>query len=50
VQVPVSCYTFGSPRVGNNAFVKEFNRIVDKAVRVVHRNDLVPTLPPAAVG
>ena len=36
---------FGSPRVGNGAFVAEYNALVPEALRVVNRNDIVPTVP-----
>ena len=40
----VSCATFGSPRVGNGAFVAFFNERVD-SVRYVHGNDMVTLVP-----
>jgi len=44
----VSCYTFGSPKVGNKAFVTSYNRRVPDTFRFVNRADLVPSLPPGA--
>ena len=41
----VDMINFGSPRVGNGAFVAEYNALVPEAVRVVNRNDIVPTVP-----
>ena len=41
----VTMYNYGSPRVGNRAFVRRFNRAVPDAVRVINGSDLVPTLP-----
>jgi triacylglycerol lipase len=41
----IQCYTFGSPRVGNQAFVDAFNKSVDVSVRVVNGQDIVPTRP-----
>lgn len=41
-------YTFGAPRVGTRSFVRG---VADASVhRVVHGADVVPTLPPSAVG
>ncbi len=39
-------YTFGSPRVGNERFREQFNKLFNHAYRVVNGNDLVPHLPP----
>lgn len=42
-----SLYTFGSPRVGNESFRRQFNeRSQHRAYRVVNGNDLVPHVPP----
>jgi hypothetical protein len=38
-------YNYGSPRVGNRAFVKRFNALVPDSIRVINGSDLVPTLP-----
>lgn len=38
--------TFGSPRVGNAAFVEEFRQNVYSSLRVVRKPDPVPLLPP----
>ncbi len=38
-------YNFGSPRVGNLAFCEIFDFMID-GFRVVHNNDIVPSLPP----
>ena len=38
-------YNYGSPRVGNRAFVACFNRLVPDSIRVINGTDLVPTLP-----
>lgn len=38
-------YNFGSPRVGNDFFVYDFNTKI-KGFRIVHNNDIVPTVPP----
>ena len=41
----VTMYNYGSPRVGNRAFVDEYNRLVPDSVRVVNGADAVPTVP-----
>ena len=41
----VDMINFGSPRVGNGAFVAQYNALVPGAVRVVNRNDIVATVP-----
>jgi pimeloyl-ACP methyl ester carboxylesterase len=41
-------YTYGSPRVGNVAFVAELPR--ESHCRFVHRDDWVPTVPPEFTG
>lgn len=44
-------YTFGKPRVGNQAYSDSFSaRFAGSAYRCVYRNDLVPTVPSHAVG
>ena len=41
---------FGCPRVGNKAFVKSYNKRVDKTVRIENGNDIVTKLPFAFMG
>jgi predicted lipase len=41
----VKCISFGSPRVGNENFVKWFQSTVDSNVRIVNEHDPVPHLP-----
>jgi predicted lipase len=43
-ELHVSVYTFGSPRVGNKAFVNVF-KAVDVSVRCVNGSDIVCSLP-----
>lgn len=43
--VEVTCCTFGSPRVGNYAFSKEFDDNVDISLRYVNENDIVTSMP-----
>lgn len=40
----VLCYTFGSPRVGNNLFASQYNKWVSETYRVVNENDRVASL------
>jgi len=47
---PTVVYTFGSPRVGNAAFVEAYNRLVPHSYRLVHNEDPVPHLPPEWTG
>ncbi|KDO34788.1 hypothetical protein SPRG_00849 [Saprolegnia parasitica CBS 223.65] len=41
----VSMYNFGGPRVGNPAFVRQYNRTVPESFRVVFDGDLVAGIP-----
>jgi hypothetical protein len=41
----VKCVTFGSPRVGNDDFVKKFNEILNKSIRCVNADDIVTRRP-----
>jgi len=43
-------HTFGSPRVGDAHFASRFAQLVPHALRFVAGKDLVPSLPPAAMG
>ncbi|GAB4427461.1 MAG: hypothetical protein Kow0031_07490 [Anaerolineae bacterium] len=42
----VSCYTLGSPKVGNPAFAAAYNKLVPDTHRIVNDADVVPTIPP----
>jgi predicted lipase len=42
----VSCYTLGSPKVGNDDFVASYNQRVPNSFRLVNHGDLIPSLPP----
>jgi triacylglycerol lipase len=42
----VSCYTFGSPKVGNKAFADFYNKNVPETYRWVNGADMVPNIPP----
>ncbi|KAI8113943.1 hypothetical protein M9434_002071 [Picochlorum sp. BPE23] len=37
----VMCYTYGSPRVGNSAFVRSYNLMVPNTWNIMHLNDIV---------
>ena len=41
----VTCYTFGSPKVGNQAFVDSYNRRVPQTFRIINGGDGVTWLP-----
>ena len=43
--VSVSVYTYGSPKVGNRAFVRAYNQRVPKTFRFVYGRDIVPQVP-----
>ena len=46
-------YTFGSPRGGNIYFSKYFTNInnkIENSYRITHNRDIVPHLPPNALG
>lgn len=42
-------YTFGSPRVGNSAFVSSYNSIMEQSIRVINAYDMVPRFPPQSL-
>jgi len=42
----IKCYTFGSPNVGNNNFLKEYNKRINISLRIVNKNDIIQYLPP----
>jgi triacylglycerol lipase len=46
-----SVYTFGAPRLGNDAFARNYNRQLQaKTFRLVNHNDIVPRVPPKSWG
>ena len=47
---PMASYTFGSPRVGNGAFVKAYNDAIPNTTRVVNAGDIVPMVPLLIMG
>ncbi len=46
----IEVITFGGPRIGNNAFVKSYNKRVCKTLRVENGNDIVTKVPFASWG
>jgi len=44
---PISCITYGSPRVGCHTFAKIFNKKIKNSLRFVNDNDPVPCIPTA---
>ncbi|BDA51092.1 probable phospholipase A1-Igamma1, chloroplastic at C-terminar half [Coccomyxa sp. Obi] len=43
--VRVGCYTYGSPRVGNHAFAREFNQVVPHCWHIINNQDAVARAP-----
>lgn len=46
----LTLYTFGSPRVGDQAFATYFDKIVPDTYRIVHNKDLVAHIPQRFLG
>lgn len=46
----VDTYLFASPMVGNAAFVKTYNALVQNSYRIVNQPDIVPKLPGILLG
>ncbi|KXZ49775.1 hypothetical protein GPECTOR_19g226 [Gonium pectorale] len=44
----ISLYTYGAPRVGNQAFAEDFDARVTDAWRMVNPKDVVPRVPPVS--
>jgi len=44
--IPITVYTFGSPRVGNAAFSSFYNSVVPNTFRNTYKSDIVVHLPP----
>jgi hypothetical protein len=43
--ITLSMVNYGSPRVGNAAFVAQYNALVPDSVRIVNGSDAIPTVP-----
>ncbi len=48
--IQVELYGYGSPRVGNRAFAKSYNKRVPLSFRIVTRGDMVTKVPPVIMG
>lgn len=46
LQLNVTTYTYGAPRVGNEAFARFVFEQGDRNYRITHYNDIVPIVPP----
>uniref|UniRef100_A0A7S1ZTK1 Fungal lipase-type domain-containing protein n=1 Tax=Ditylum brightwellii TaxID=49249 RepID=A0A7S1ZTK1_9STRA len=46
----LSCYTFGSPRVGGPVFAKAFKEVVPDAQRIICDGDVITSGPPGILG
>lgn len=42
--------TYGSPKVGNEAFKNSIDALVPHIFRIVHYGDMVPKIPPSLFG
>jgi predicted lipase len=49
-KVKVECITFGSPRIGNEHFIKSYIKRVPNTRNYVYGPDIVPRLPPKLFG
>ena len=47
LQLNITTYTYGSPRVGNEAFARFVFEQGDRNYRITHYNDIVPIVPPS---
>ncbi|KAG0581503.1 hypothetical protein KC19_4G257100 [Ceratodon purpureus] len=43
--VPITCFSFAGPRVGNSPFADRVKQLGVKVLRVVNKNDFVPKVP-----
>lgn len=50
LDVPVTCYNYGEPRVGNSGFATYFNSKIGTTYRIINQHDIVPHLPTKALG
>ena len=41
----ITCFTFGSPRVGNKHFVQWFDNSVTTNYRICNKNDIITSIP-----
>ena len=49
---PSAVYTFGAPRAGSAGFARDYIKsgLGERTFRIVHGLDIVPSLPPSALG
>ncbi|MFX0116099.1 MAG: lipase family protein [Candidatus Hodarchaeota archaeon] len=45
-EIPITIYTFGSPRVGTKRFANYFNTKIPDSWRITNNEDIIPTVPP----
>ncbi|MFW9993125.1 MAG: lipase family protein [Candidatus Odinarchaeota archaeon] len=45
-KLPVTIYTYGSPKVGNSWFARKFNRKIKDSFRIANVDDVIPSYPP----
>jgi len=50
LNVPITCYNYGDPRVGNAEFAAYFDEHIDTTYRIVNQADIVPHLPTKSLG
>jgi len=43
-------YTFGMPRCGGDTFARDYDALQERTYRLVHGDDIVPTVPPPELG
>lgn len=43
--IDIHCYSFGSPKVGNDMFASSFHNVVDFSARMYNKLDPIPLLP-----
>lgn len=46
----MTLFSLGSPRVGNDIFSHFFKTFIGDSIRLTHRKDIVPTVPPQWLG
>lgn len=46
LHMKINCITFGSPRIGNQAFTDLYHKCVNKSMRIVNWNDIIQYVPP----
>ena len=49
LDIRIGCYTYGSPRVGNHAFAREFDKVVPHCWHVINDQVCALGMPPADI-